>query len=251
MIKDSGSKLWPLWLLRRLNPRYGWLSGAARRRIATVLDVGGEGQDSFLAAAYLPGSRFTALNIAAPGPLAVGAGFIRCDLDRDGLASLAGRRFDYVICSHTLEHLKTGASLIEGLADLVDEGGYLYLEWPAIRSQRFPLRGMGLNFHDDPTHVTSLSLDHVRQRLEAQGLTILAAGPRRNWLRVALAPLLFVKSVIRLHRVVLHDFWDWTGYADRVCAVKGAGGGDGDTAPSPLDRVRPEPPESGRRGPVC
>lgn len=220
MISVSLSKLWPLWLLRRLNPRYGWLSDTARRRIATVLDVGGEGQDSFLAAAYLPGSRFTALNIAAPGSLAAGARFIRCDLDRDGLASLAGRRFDYVICSHTLEHLKTGSGLIDGLADLVAEGGCLYLEWPAERSQRFPFRGLGLNFYDDPTHVTSLTLRHAQERLEARGLTILTAGPRRNWLRAALAPLLFVKSVIRFRRLVLYDFWDWTGYADRVCAIR-------------------------------
>lgn len=217
-------------LLQALNPRYEWLPVDARHRTLSVLDVGGEGRDGMLARRYLPRCRFTVLNIAdvtsdvryAPYI----SEFIHEDLNQNGLAALAGRTFDYVICSHTIEHLENGLAIVDGLAALVAEGGHLYLEWPSVRSQHFPIKGLGLNFHDDPTHVRSFGLEEVRERLEAQGLTILAAGPRRNRLRAALAPLLFLKTALRFRRIVLYDFWDWTGYADVIRAVRLAAGTD-------------------------
>jgi len=207
-------------LRRKINPRYAWLSDSARRGIATVLDVGGEPRDSMLAATFLPNCRFTALNIVQSGPMAPGAEFIRCDLDRDRLAAVAGRRFDYVISSHTLEHLRDGIGLIKDLAELVADGGRLYLEWPSPRSRHFPLRGVGLHFEDDPTHVATIALEDAVRRVQASGLTILAAGPRRNRLRALLAPILFLRTALRFRRLVLYDFWDWTGYADMICAVR-------------------------------
>lgn len=215
------------WLKRRLNPRYSWLPTGARASIRTVLDIGGEGIDSFLAARYLPGVRFTAINIVLPGQLAPGAEFLHADLDQQGLAAVAGRRFDYVICSHTIEHLIRGTDLLEKMAALVDDGGYLYLEWPSLRSLQFPLRGFGLNFHDDPTHVNPLALETAVERLRGAGLSILAAGPRRNRLRRLLTPLLLVWTCLKHGRFVLYDFWDWTGYADCVCARRpSAAGGE-------------------------
>jgi len=207
-------------LRRRLNPRYAWLSDSARHGIATVLDVGGEPRDSVLAATFLPNCRFTALNIIRSGPAAPGAEFICSDLDHDRLAAVAGRRFDYVISSHTLEHLRDGVGLIGDLAALVADGGYLYLEWPSPRSRRFPIRGIGLHFEDDPTHIATIALDDAVRRVQAAGLTILAAGPRRNRLRALLAPILFARTSLRFRRLVLYDFWDWTGYADTICAVR-------------------------------
>jgi hypothetical protein len=215
-------------VMRRLNPRYCWLPDDFRRRALTVIDVGGDARDGYLAKLYLPNCRFTAINIQ---DLAAGSRyarhleeFIHSDLDTDGLSGVAGRAFDYVICSHTIEHLKTGRDIIDGLAALVAEGGHLYLEWPSTRSRRFPVRGLGLNFHDDASHVSSFDLDEVRTQLGARGLTIIAAGPRRNWLRAVLAPLLVLKTAYRHRRVVLYDFWDWTGYADMVRAIRPVAG---------------------------
>ncbi|OYQ37162.1 hypothetical protein CHU95_02105 [Niveispirillum lacus] len=205
-------------LKRLLNPRYNWLPPAARASIHTVLDIGGTGIDSHLAARYLPRCRFTALNIIEPDSMAPGAEFLRTDLDREGLSTVQGRRFDYVICSHTIEHLVKGTDLLTEMAALVADGGYLYLEWPSERSQRFPLRGRGLNFHDDPTHVTLISLEKAVASLEMAGLFILSAGPRRNRWRQVLAPLLLPRSWVKHGRFVLYDFWDWTGYADHICA---------------------------------
>lgn len=211
-------------LLRRLNPRYCWLPPEMRRRAISVLDIGGEASDGTLAKRFLPLCRFSAINLrrlTADRRHAHNIDeSILSDLDVDGLTTVAGRRFDYVICSHTIEHLRNADSIIDGLAALVAEGGHLYLEWPSIRSRGFPIRGLGLNFHDDPTHVSSFELDAVRARLEKQGLVILAAGPRRNGLRAALAPVLFLRTVFRHRRPVLYDFWDWTGYADMIRAVR-------------------------------
>lgn len=213
---------------RLLNPRYSWLAPAVRASIRTVLDIGGTEIDCQLAARYLPGCHYTAVNIIKPVATPPGVEFLQTDLDREGLSVLQGRRFDYVICSHTLEHLVRGKELLTEMGDLVGDGGYLYVEWPSERSQRFPLLGVGLNFHDDPTHVTSLSLQDAVTSLQESGFCILSAGPRRNRLRQWLAPLLLFHSWIKHGRFVLYDFWDWTGYADHVCAKrlnKGSTGG--------------------------
>ncbi len=206
------------WIKRQLNPRYSWLPPTTRASIRSILDIGGEGIDGFLAARYLPDARFTAVNIAVPKALAPGAKFLWADLDRQGLAAVLNGQFDYVICSHTLEHLARGADLLAEMATLVAPGGYLYIEWPSSRAQSFPVRGLGLNFYDDPTHITAISLTTATDQLRDAGLSILSAGPRRNRLRQALAPLLLVRSCWKHGRFVLYDFWDWTGYADSICA---------------------------------
>lgn len=207
-------------LKKHLNPRYCWITPQIQSKIYTILDIGGEGIDSFLAARYLPEARFTALNISDPGTLAPGADFRHTDLDQHGLRIIQGCQFDYVICSHTLEHLASGLTRLTEIADLVAPGGYLYLEWPSKRSLKFPVKGLGLNFYDDPTHVSVIALDQAIRLLEVSGFSIRSAGARRNRMRQMLAPLLLLRSCRKHGRFVLYDFWDWTGYADYIIAQR-------------------------------
>ncbi len=205
-------------LRRILHPRYADLPAEWFRRPLRVLDAGAGPVDGLLARAFLaPGSRFEGVNIV---PLAEGSSeraafdvYTVADLDESDLSFAPDGAYDYVICSHTIEHLRDGLALVPLLARKVAPGGLLYLEWPAPSSERFPVRGLGLHFRDDPTHVRPYALAEVLAALESSGLAVEYAGPRRHALRIALAPALTLYHALRRRQVKLYDLWDVTGFA--------------------------------------
>lgn len=203
---------------RMLNPRYAGLPTTWFRRPLRVLDAGAGPADGLLARAFLaPGSRFEGVNIT---PLVDGSperaafdAYTVADLDQSDLSFAPDSAYDYVVCSHTIEHLCDGLALVPRLAAKVAPGGRLYLEWPAPKSERFPVRGLGLHFRDDATHVRAYTLGAVLDALAGSGLTVEYAGPRRHWLRIALAPALATYHAIRRRELKLYDLWDTTGFA--------------------------------------
>jgi len=209
----------PLLALRRaLHPRYAHLPAAWFQRPLRILDVGAGAADGLLARAFLaPGSRFEGVNIE---PLAEGSAertafdvYTVADLNERDLSFAEDGAYDYVICSHTLEHLRDGLSFVPQLARKVAPGGRLYLEWPSPDSERFPIRGLGLHFRDDGTHVRTFPLDAAVAAVVGAGLGVEYAGPRRHWLRIALAPALAVYHAVRRRELKLYDLWDVTGFA--------------------------------------
>ena len=77
-----------------------------------------------------------------------------------------------------------------------------------------------LNFCDDETHVRVYSVAEVANTLLASGFRIVRAGTRRDWLRIFLLPIMVpVKYVLR-RELSAGDFWDITGFASYVLAVK-------------------------------
>ena len=213
-------------LRRMLHPRYADLPAEWFARPLRVLDAGAGPADGLLARAFLaPGSRFEAVNIV---PLAEDSAeraafdaYTVADLDESDLSFAPDGAYDYVICSHTIEHLRDGLALVPVLARKVASGGRLYLEWPAPSSERFPVRGVGLHFRDDATHVRTYALSEVLAALESSGLTVEHAGPRRHWLRIALAPALVAYHALRRRELKFFDLWDVTGFALVVRARRG------------------------------
>lgn len=203
---------------RVLHPRYAALPRPWLRHPIRVLDAGAGPADGALAHAFLaPGSRFEAINIV---PLAEGSPeraafdiYTVADLDESDLAFAPDDAYDYVVCSHTIEHLRDGLALVPRLAAKVAPGGRLYLEWPAPASERFPIRGVGLHFRDDASHIRTYTLTEVVAAIEQAGLEVQYAGPRRHWLRIALAPALAAYHALRRRELKLYDLWDVTGFA--------------------------------------
>lgn len=207
------------WLRRRLNPRYAWLPGDFFGKAVRILDAGAGKDDARIAKALFADCRFEGYNIADIGD-ARASGFDvyhRTDLNRSDLAGSPDGAYDYVVSSHTLEHLEDGRRLVARLCDKVKPGGYLYLEWPSEKSRHFPLRGFGLNFFDDPTHVRTFAPEEIAGIARAQGFDIDHAGYRRMWLRILLSPALIVVHSLRSRRLVLYDWWDLTGFC---CVVR-------------------------------
>lgn len=148
------------------------------------------------------------------------------DLNKSGLDAIQNEFFDVVICSHVIEHLNDGPRVVEDLSSKVKLGGWIYLEWPSDNSKYFPIRGLGLNFYDDPTHVRTYSYADIARQLEDIGFEIIRAGFRRHALRMLFAPLLMIKNCIKLSFqqgkpvFKLYEFWDWTSFSYAIVAKK-------------------------------
>ena len=66
--------------------------------------------------------------------------------------------FDIVISNHNIEHCNDPQSTFTAMVDRTKVGGSLFFATPSLNSVDFPSRGGGLNFYDDPTHVSPVDL---------------------------------------------------------------------------------------------
>jgi len=216
---------WPgAVLTRQLNTRYQGLPPSFFARSVRVVDAGGGPRDALKAKRLFGRCWYEGINIEAlPGSLRERGGYDRyhlADLDETDLSFLPDRSYDLVVCSHTIEHLEDGLGVVARLCAKVGPGGLLYLEWPSLESVTFPIRGRGLRFDDDGTHRHPYGLDQICALVARQGLRVEFARPRRQWLRMLLAPFLIVYHSVRVHRVVLYDLWDLTGFCYTVRATR-------------------------------
>jgi SAM-dependent methyltransferase len=211
-------------LTRVLNPRYASLPPAFLRKPVRILDAGCGPQEALIArrlfaSCWFEGIDITDLPPGSPERRAFDR-YHQVDLDQTDLSFVPDAGFDYVICSHTIEHLENGIALVARLCAKVRPGGRLYLEWPSVESQTFPVRGFGLNFFDDGTHKQTFPLETVAAVVEENGLVIEYAGRRRQVARMLLAPVLAACHSLRATRVTLYDFWDILGSCYVVRAMR-------------------------------
>jgi len=66
--------------------------------------------------------------------------------------------FDILISNHNIEHCEDPKGTFSAMVDRVKVGGSLFIATPSLGSVKFPSRGGGLNFYDDPTHVFPVDL---------------------------------------------------------------------------------------------
>jgi 2-polyprenyl-3-methyl-5-hydroxy-6-metoxy-1,4-benzoquinol methylase len=92
-----------------------------------------------------------------------------------------GRTFDVVILSHVLEHLRTPATAMRALRNLLSPRGLLYLEVPNIPVEsltKYPDSKWAPRY-DEP-HITFFSVESLRHLIESHELTVQwidTAGP--------------------------------------------------------------------------
>jgi SAM-dependent methyltransferase len=204
---------------RLFNPRYSWIHPGETRPGARLLDVGAGAKDGRLARRYWPGAVVEGVSL---GPAEGFDHYVQADLDGTDLTAFPLAQYDYVMSSHLIEHLQDGLRIVDQMAARVRPGGRIYVEWPSRASMRFPWKGVGLNFFDDPTHRQTYDLHEVVGRLEAVGFQIEKAGYRRHLGRMILSPVLALRTVIRERRLLLYDLWDVTGFCYVVRGVRQA-----------------------------
>src|SRR5262249_38052149 len=146
--------------------------------------------------------------------------FFQLDLETDSLECIPDDFFDVIICSHVIEHVHNGLTILASLARKMKPGGVIYVEFPGPRSFSTPRARRGCShFPEDPTHVRAYALVDVINSLLDEKVTILKAGTRRDMVRLALSPASFVAGLLR-GSPWNRSLWDIFGFAEFVYAAK-------------------------------
>jgi len=192
-----------------------------------MLDIGTVGGAVSMAKLWFPKCRYYGLDVIdnhlTAQDHAAMDGFFLADLETDNLDRLQDGFFDIIVMSHVVEHISNALDVLAILPRKLKPGGLIYIEFPSVRSLNLPNARHTLNFSDDPTHIRIYDVRDIANVLMANGLRIIRAGRRREWLRVCLSFLSFPQQIItymregRLHGIGL---WDLMGFADFVYAHK-------------------------------
>jgi trans-aconitate methyltransferase len=196
------------------------------RRPLRILDVGCANHVPSITKKWLPGCEYHGIdrewNANDEADAQATDRFFQADLDVDDLQAVPDAHYDLVLLTHVIEHLAHGHDALRRLAAKVRPGGYLYVETPSERSLSLPSMPGTLNFYDDPTHVRVYPAAEIADALRDAGFRILYAGPRRDWLRVALTPVAFPLRYLLQRKKAAGDLWDLTGFAAYVVALRPA-----------------------------
>lgn len=146
--------------------------------------------------------------------------FHRGDLQRDRLPWPDGS-MAAITCMHLVEHLNDLGPLIKEAKRLLQSGGQIYFETPHPKTVTLPSpkgKGLGtftLNFYDDDTHIKPVAIGALAEKLQAEGLEVIAGGTSRNWIFAASHLLyLFLPPSRQKYTARVH----WLGWSAYVIA---------------------------------
>jgi SAM-dependent methyltransferase len=145
--------------------------------------------------------------------------FYEMDLTKLDFSSIPDDYFDFIMMAHIIEHLHNGDKVIEGLIPKLKSGGYIYIEYPGIKSTKLPSMYGSLNFYDDDTHVRIYSYSEISKILNSQ-FQIIKAGTRRNLIFLLAMPFRILLKLIQFKKQEGSTFWDLFGFAELVFARK-------------------------------
>lgn len=146
--------------------------------------------------------------------------FYEMDLTKLQFDGIPDNYFDAINMVHVIEHLYNGDEVIRGLLPKLKNGGYLYIEYPGVKSTRLPSMHGTLNFKDDPTHVRVYSIPELKKLFSENGCEVLRSGIRRNPYFLMAMPARIVGSWIKRKKLQGNIFWDLLGFAEYVWVRK-------------------------------
>jgi len=146
--------------------------------------------------------------------------FYEMNLTKLDFSSIPGNYFDGIWMVHVIEHLFNGDEVITGLLQKLKRGGYLYIEYPGIKSTKLPSMYGTLNFKDDPTHVRLYSTKELSALFTANNCKVLKSGTRRNPWYILAMPFRIIFSVIKRKKIHANVFWDTLGFAEYLWVQK-------------------------------
>jgi SAM-dependent methyltransferase len=190
-----------------------------------ILDIGAGSNSPSIAKQWFPNSNYTGIDINEnynnnKADFEAMDKFVLMDLTQLNFDQLPNNTYDIIIMSHIIEHLHNGDKVIEGLLPKLKKDGLIYIEFPSEKSVGLPSMRETLNFFDDDTHCRIYSLKEICNLLMRQHITVLKAGPRKQWLNIALMPIKIVVHLLTKGYVRAGAMWDYYGFADYVIATK-------------------------------
>lgn len=146
--------------------------------------------------------------------------FYEMDLTKLDMSSIPDNYFDAILMAHIIEHLHNGDEVIKNLLPKLKSGGYLYIEYPGVKSTKLPSMHGSLNFNDDPTHVRLYSVKELKTLFENNNCKVLKAGTKHNIWFILAMPFRILSFLVRGKKLQGNIFWDLLGFAEYLYVKK-------------------------------
>lgn len=174
-----------------------------RRESLAILDIGLDNNSYEEAKWVFPHATYTGVDIKSPSQAVNEPDrFLRLDLEKDfSLDVLGGECFDLIVINHVLEHLANGERVFAALAGRVKPGGFMYAEFPGLRTAAHPKSPWRYHFHDDPTHKRFYVLEDLANLALQHGLRVSSCGPVSTPWKDLLTPFRALTSAIKRKNV--------------------------------------------------
>jgi SAM-dependent methyltransferase len=211
--------------LSSFNNKFIYLKKSFGTRPFRLLDIGAGNHSATKTKIVFPACEYHGVDMEkdynnGEEDFAVMKSFYEMDLTKLDFASIPENNFDGIWMVHVIEHLFNGDKVIKGLLPKLKSGGYMYIEYPGIKSTTLPSMYGTLNFKDDPTHVRLYSTKELTTLFETNNCKVLKGGTRRNvWYMLAM-PFRMVNYAVRGKKINANVFWDITGFAEYIYIQK-------------------------------
>ncbi len=146
--------------------------------------------------------------------------FYEMDLTKLDMSSIPDNYFDAILMAHIIEHLHNGDEVIKNLLPKLKSGGYLYIEYPGVKSTKLPSMHGSLNFNDDPTHVRLYSVKELKTLFENNKCKVLRGGTKHNIWFILAMPFRILSFLVRGKKLQGNIFWDLLGFAEYLYVKK-------------------------------
>lgn len=207
--------------------RFNYFYPKLKKQPLTILDVGCGNQSPTVTKKYFPQCIYHGVDRAnynnSDQDMAAMDAYFELDLETSVLDELSDNVYDLIVLSHVIEHIDNGLDVVERLSKKLKPGGYIYIEYPSLKSLQLPTAHGSLHFCDDDTHKRLYHMMDIANQLMANGCRIIVAKTRRSKIRILLSPIGFVFNFFYFFlKGSIHSWlmWDIFGFSEFIIAKK-------------------------------
>lgn len=209
----------------RKSPKFLYLYKSFQERPFRFLDIGAGNHSASKTKWLFPNCEYHGLDLNkdynnSESDFQAMTAFYEMDLTRLQFDVLPDEHFDAIWMVHVIEHLHNGEDVLRGLLPKLKKGGFLYVEFPGVKSTKLPSMYGSLNFYDDSTHVRIYSSKDLSSMLNAAGMETLSHGVRKNWYYILAIPFRIIGHWVKGKKLQGNIFWDLLGFAEYLYCRK-------------------------------
>ena len=208
-----------------LPAKYRFLNKLFKQGEFVLLDIGAGNHSASKTKKWFPNCEYHGLDLNKnynndENDFKLMKSFYELNLEELNLDSVPNANFDFIMMAHVIEHLKNGDQVLVKLLAKLKPGGYLYVEYPGIRSTRLPRMKGTLNFFDDDTHVRVYSLTELYNLFLKNNTEIIKGGTRKYIPNILMMPFKVIHNLIKYGKILPSIFWDFFGFAEFILIKK-------------------------------
>ena len=208
-----------------LPAKYRFLNKLFKQGEFVLLDIGAGNHSASKTKKWFPNCEYHGLDLNKnynndENDFKLMQSFYELNLEELNLDSVPNANFDFIMMAHVIEHLKNGDQVLVKLLAKLKPGGYLYVEYPGIKSTQLPRMKGTLNFFDDDTHVRVYSLTELYNLFLKNNTEIIKGGTRKYIPNILMMPLKVIHNLIKYGKILPSIFWDFFGFAEFILIKK-------------------------------